>query len=404
MKRTPGKNLQEHDSCSSDSLKSPQSDSFVTPPDTASSAFSPATKDAEVDANILQECDSGSQLSLERHSPSLLHESASTSLVALNDVQTMTLLKFQRTFPMFHSFLARYRPNPGSMYYMGLVSNHANINDSIVANNGLLIMCVGLRRDHDNNNVPHFFETMYVELVNELNCEGRSFFLHEFLLRPILRTDERRFSLGHLMASTLFNELPDCFCVCPMLQGDNIVLLAYVLHVDFRHYRLDAFPESLTLGSETVSILYKNEFICRASLCHQSPSQPDSSTRVLRNGTYLRLNEKYVATLGSIVVRNSQHHLLTNAHVLADLLVPSADLAVALYDTPLSSIELQCEEDGKLKLIKSDQASESLPIVRFGNFVLPESDTSVYLDVLLLPLNCFLSATYQPLVVGTDKD
>ncbi|KAL0228192.1 hypothetical protein RCL1_004335 [Eukaryota sp. TZLM3-RCL] len=85
---------------------------------------------------------------------------------------------------MFDSFLSRFLPNWQSLYYKGPVSTNRDVQDAVLENHSLVVVCVCLEVDHDN------YEPSLVGTNEEWKRVVYSrFFVHMMMLLKIATND-----------------------------------------------------------------------------------------------------------------------------------------------------------------------------------------------------------------------
>ncbi|KAL0221530.1 hypothetical protein RCL1_001384 [Eukaryota sp. TZLM3-RCL] len=338
------------------------------------------------------------------HRRTSFHEFVSTYEPSSPTLSHYELLqKFQSHFPMFYSFLGRFHHNKHTPYRVPAGPSYSAVLDCLAENDGIVILCIGLAAEHEAHKVPEFFEGMTVRLINEKRVIEDNLNTNALVYDEIKQDDHELLSIAQELSSSLFDFLPDCFYIVPVLSGPrHITLKVFVLHVNYRYVELQQFPDVWTVGSDTCSVMYFNEFIVPAgnngkkNLLKAKPQQPRSqvitrsrnkSMLQLFSGSKIMLQRllldqsiKHVATVACIVSKGVQQYLITAAHCLPGIpdsqRIDSIDFAIDLLDGNQQNL-ITSVAPGKV-------------IVRFGN--LQCGNSSVYLDVVLIPLPTTVSS------------
>ncbi|KAL0220804.1 hypothetical protein RCL1_000658 [Eukaryota sp. TZLM3-RCL] len=313
-----------------------------------------------------------------------------------------SIKRFQDSFPMFHSFLGRFHRNDWTPYRTGLPDDEYV--DTLIEHNGIVILCLGFADDHKGFNVPKFFDGIIVEQLNEQRVVNAKRNARALAYEPMTPEDKELLAKALKFAHSFLEELPDGFCVVPVLfEQGKFVLKAFVLHVRFRHVDLGPFPDTYSDDRTTSSIIYINEFIVRSGNRRNTPktkqevpldkvrsrtqirtrSMTKNSSPSIHSGSSIFLkvpsknNVKTKATIGSIVDLNSRKYLVTAAHCLPGFKEPP----IPPIDTFDSVVDVF--KDHRSPLIQNVAPVDL--IVRYGNFHY-DSNISVYCDIVLIPL------------------
>ncbi|KAL0212433.1 hypothetical protein RCL1_006059 [Eukaryota sp. TZLM3-RCL] len=307
--------------------------------------------------------------------------------------------QFHKCYPMFPSFIATYRPNSHTQYWQPPGVAYGGFSDALMAHNGKAIVCLGYEKDHLSHKVPSVFDSVAVICINEEFPYQSSLNRQAFAVRDISTTDERH-DLAYELAESLLKDLLDCFCVIPRLMADRVVLIAYVLHCEFRHYQFPAFPYEYGDERLKADVYFMNEFVVfTSSRITQSLIPPSSFDITTGSEILIRAGHKQViATLGLVVHIGTCSYLVTAAHAL-----PFIELNKStLVDTYNHDLTVSMASSGSI-ICSNVSASDIL--VRLGNVTSNSAGLrtpSVFLDVALIPLDTGIS--YDPVAIAsTDQ-
>ncbi|KAL0212926.1 hypothetical protein RCL1_006552 [Eukaryota sp. TZLM3-RCL] len=356
------------------------------PPQSDSSSETSHQSDSTPPKEVLPLLDSPKPISSEEHKPvrsfTEFYRSYQPSPPTPHHFQV--LANFQRQYYPLISYLAIWRDKVRTYHRSPLGRVHGPGADNLMSNNGIVIICLGLKAQHDELKVPDEFQGINVLDISEKTTADSYLNLN---LMAISEVPTELKEIAEQLENKLISELPDAYFVEAVWGGRSIILRAYVIHIHYRYHMLDAFPEFVTVGSTRATVCYYRQFVYQVGVVKRPRTRSQSlpSGRNLSSGCAIRLNSSLIeescfATIGTLVKKNNVKMLLTTAHALPGLNLNSIETQTAFSDPCTISVTTELgEEEVELCHENSSQIRMIL-----GNF--PLDSPSVYLDVALIPL------------------